>query len=469
MERMNPLDASFLHLEDGVTHLHVGACAVFEGPPPPFDALFRAIEAKLPLVPRYRQRARFVPLQLGPPVWVDDPDFRLENHLFHVTLPGPGDDEQLAELTAGIMEVELDRTRPLWGNWVVEGLAGDRWALIAKVHHCMVDGVAGAGLMDVMLDHEPDPLPPPADTAEPWAPERPPSDARLLADALVALAASPLAAYRAARRLTDLRGLAGGARTLVSAMRPTPSTSISGRIGRRRRWTWATAELADVKAIRATLGGTVNDVVLSAVTGGFRALLLSRGEPVESLVIRSLIPVSVRTPERDGECHNYVSAMFAELPVGVADPVERLAAVRAHMGDLKASHEADVGSALVGFAEAVPPPLVALGERAAVRISERVTQPAITTVATNVPGPQYPLYACGRRMTAYRPYVPISSGVRIGVAILSYDGHVAFGVTGDRESAPDIGVLAAAIEGGIADLLSAARRARDSELATTTA
>lgn len=457
MDRMNPLDASFLYLENGITHMHIGSCAVFEGPPPAYDRLVALFAGKLPLVPRYRQRVRFVPMNLGRPVWVDDPHFNLEYHVRHSALPSPGSDEDLRRLMGRLMSQELDRNRPLWEAWVVEGLAGDRWALISKVHHCMVDGVAGVDLVSLVLDHDRQPSPPIADD---WDPQDEPSSLQLAADAVVNLATSPREQLRAARaairapRRTLERGrdIVTGFRSYGSALRATPPTSLDGGIGPHRRWTFAAARLDDVRVIRHELGGTVNDVILAAVTSGFRDLILARDEIPDEVSLRTLIPVSVREESAQGVYDNRVSAIFFDLPVHVDDPLERLAAVRTEMTRLKQSHEAEAGKALTALAGAVPVSLTA----GVLRLMSRVTQRNMNTVVTNVPGPTVPLYAAGREMLEYLPFVPLGPGVRIGVAILSYNGRLGFGVTGDFDTAPDIDVVADGIEAAIVTLLDLA-------------
>lgn len=463
MDRMNPLDAEFLYLEDGTTHMTIASCAVFEGPAPPFDDLVGLFASKLPLVPRYRQRVRFVPLDLGRPVWVDDPHFDLAYHVRHTALPPPGDEADLRRLMARLMSQELDRDRPLWETWVVEGLADRLWAVVSKVHHCMVDGIAGVDLMSVVLDHDREPAPTVADD---WRPAPEPSDLRLAADAAVDLVTSPrepfLAAWHAVRSprhaLARARSVAAGLWSYGAALVPTPRTSLDGTIGRNRRWTSVGASLDDVRTIRRAFGGTVNDVVLAVVTSGFRDLALARGEHPERLGLRTLVPVSVREETAHGVYDNRVSAIFFDMPVQVDDPLERLEAVHDEMDRLKRSHETEAGEALTQLAGAVPPTLTAQATRLMLRLTSRVPQRTMNTVTTNVPGPQAPLYAAGRKMLEYLPFVPLGPGVRIGVAIISYNGQLRFGITGDYDTAPDIGVLAEGIETALGTLLRLAGR-----------
>lgn len=463
MERMNPLDASFLWVEDGISHMTIASCAIFEGPAPPFGDIVDLFAGKLPLVPRYRQRVHFVPFDLGRPVWVDDPHFNLEYHVRRTALPSPGSGRELCALMGRLMSQELDRSRPLWEAWVVEGLEGDRWAMISKVHHCMVDGVAGVDLILLVLDHTREPSPPVADE---WQPEPQPSGLRLAADALSHRARSPYEQYRAVR--SALRTPTRTARALADVgkglwnlggdlVRPTPATTLDGSIGPDRRWGVARTSIEDIRTVRSGLGGTVNDVVLAAVTSGFRSLILSRGEDPEHVVLRSLIPVSVRSVDARGLTDNRVSSILFELPTHVADPVARFEEVRARMDVLKASHEAEGGEALMSLAAYGSGQLQAPLMRAATRLLHRFPQHSVNTVVTNVPGPQFPLYAAGREMLEYHPFVPLSHGVRLGVAILSYNGRVSLGVTGDFDTAADLDVLVAGIEDGMDQLLAASR------------
>ena len=364
MDRMNPLDASFLYIENGTTHMHIASCAVFEGPAPEYKTIVGLLAAKLPLVPRYRQRVRFVPLDLARPVWVDDPDFNLEYHIRHTALPPPGGKAELEHLMGRLMSQELDRSRPLWEAWMVEGLEGGRWAIVSKVHHCMVDGVAGVDLISLLLDSTPEPTPAIEDD---WDPDPWPSSLQIVLDAVVTLTTSPseqLRAVRAAMRtprrtLQHACDVARGMRSFGSALRPTPTTSLDGSIGPHRRWSCATATLDDIRTIRQAIGGTVNDIVLAAVTRGYRDLALARGEDPSALTLRTLVPVSMRAESARGVTDNRVSAIFFDLPVHVDDPLARLTAVREEMGRLKQSHEPEAGEALTAFVGALPPALTA--------------------------------------------------------------------------------------------------------------
>ena len=470
MDRMSPLDATFLHVEDGINHMHIASCAIFAGPPPPYEELVALFRGKLPLVPRYRQKVRFVPGGLGRPVWVDDPHFRLDYHVRHTALPPPGTRDDLRNLMGRLMSHELDRHRPLWETWMVEGLADGTWALISKVHHCMVDGVSGTDLMAVVLDSSADGTPPVTDH---WRPSPEPSDATLVLDALMepVLRPAELARWgrsivRTPRRLLDDAGqVLGGLRSLGSTLAPNVELPIEGTIGPHRRWTSVQTTLDEVKQVRAAHGGTVNDVVLAAITGGYRELLLARGEQLDGVVVRTLVPVSVRA-SGDHTLNNQVASIIAELPVGIDDPIERLHAVRTSMHALKESHQADASRWLFDLADHTPAPVLSVGLRTAVLVMRRMPQRSVNTVTTNVPGPQHALYACGREMLEYLPFVPLAQGLRTGVAILSYHGRIAFGVTADWDTVPDLDVLAHGIEGAMRALTE---RSRPVVAASTTA
>lgn len=457
MERLSTLDAEFLHAEDGTAHMHIAGASIFEGPPPTLEDLTAMMAAKLHRIPRYRQRVRTVPLELGRPVWVDDPHFNLAYHVRHTALPQPGDDLALRRLMARLMGQELDRERPLWELWLVEGLADDRWALISKVHHCMVDGVSGVDLLTVLLDVERenavgDPVP--------WTPAPEPPGLAKVIDAWSGLAADAVDVVRRAPALVrnpggvarGLRDTGSGLLGYVRHLSRTTSTSLEGSIGPHRTWAHATVPLDDVKRIRKDLDVTINDVVLGVLAGAYRQLLLHRGEDPDATVLRTLVPVSVRTPDARGVPDNRVSAILLELPVDLDDGRERVMTAHERMEALKTSHMSEAGELVIRLGDLAPPMVVGPLLRAATRVMHQVPQRSVNTVTTNVPGPQFPLYCLGREMLAHLPYVPLSYGVRVGTAILSYNGNLSFGVTGDFDAAPDVDVLAAAIPSGFAEL-----------------
>jgi diacylglycerol O-acyltransferase len=459
MDRMHTLDAEFLHLEDGVGHLHIAGIAVFEGTVPAEQELCDLLQAKLHLIPRYRQRVRTVPFELGRPVWVDDPHFHLRYHVRHTALPAPGDDDALCRLMGRLMSQPLDPERPLWEAWLVEGLADDQWAMIFKVHHCMVDGISGVGLLTALLDIDPN-----ASIAapQPWTPAPEPTGAAMVLGAWAGLGedlvhrareipGAVLHPERTARAVVSaVEGFIGFGRNL----RTTPPLSIEGSIGPHRSWAHSSVDLGDVKKVGATFGGTVNDVVLAAVTQGYRDLLMAHGEDPAEAVIRTLVPVSVRHDDDEGVPDNRVSALLLELPVDVADPLERLTVVRERMSSLKASHMAEAGEWLASTADLAPPIVIGQLSRLAVRAAGRLPQHSVNTVTTNVPGPQFPLFCLGRQMVGYRPFVPIFHGIRVATAILSYDGRIAFGVTGDYDTVPDVAVLADGAVAAIEELVT---------------
>jgi len=439
MDELSPLDALFIDVEDEDRHtsMAIASIAVFEGPPPSREEFLAHLAGRLPRVPRYRHKLRTVPFRLGRPSWVEDPNFDLSYHVRWTALPAPGGDRQLAELMARVMSQRLDRDHPLWEYWVIEGLAQGRWALISKVHHSMVDGVSGTELYGVIFDFSPEPAPPAAGERTVGAE---PTSLGTAADTASAL-----------RQTADtLRALA----KLATAWRPAIRSSLSGPIGQQRRFTWIRASLDDVKTIKRELGGTVNDIVLAAISGGYRELLLARGEPPQPHMVPSLVPVSVRAPGEENHYGNQVSAVVADLPVHITGPVKRLAAVRAELEAVKESKEELVGEALATLGRYSPYPLASWSVRRALGLPQR----EIVTVTTNVPGPGQPLYGMGRRLVEIIPYVPIASTLRTGISIFSYCGTVTFGITGDFAANPDLDVLARGIEHGLSELLAAAKR-----------
>jgi diacylglycerol O-acyltransferase len=468
-DRMSPLDSSFLHIEDGVTHMHIGSVSIMEGPPPPYRKVYDMIAGKLSLVPRYRQVVQRVPLDLGRPVWVNDPYFNLEYHLRRTALPSPGGETELRRLVGRIMAQQLDRSKPLWEMWMVEGLDDEEWAVVSKVHHCMVDGVSGSDLLALILDLTPD-----ATCAEPlpWEPGPAPAAWELAAEAVTDMASSPFEMIRAVRARTrvprraakQLLETVAGLRAVAGAVKPMAQSSLNGPIGPHRRWVATSVSVADIKTVRHQMGGTFNDVVLTVITRGFRDLLLARGESVDR-PIRTLVPVSVRPRDErgraigDGTMANRVSAVFAELPIGTEDAEERLRAISAQMAGIKESKQALAGESLTNLGGFAPPVLLALAGRLGTKISQR----SINTVTTNVPGPQMTLYAAGKRMLRSYPYVPLGMQMRIGVAMFSYDGQVHFGITGDYDTTPDLDILTAGIDAGMVELLRAAGEPEDEE------
>jgi diacylglycerol O-acyltransferase len=449
INRMSTLDAEFFFVERDNVPMHMGSLAVFDGPAPPHLDVVRLFEARLPRVPRYRQAVRTTPWQIFRPVWADDAHFDISNHVRYATVPAPGGAEELRALAERLFAQRMDLGRPLWEEWFLDGLEGGRWAILSKVHHCMVDGVGGNDLMALVFDTDPDARPP---TPGSWEPAPRPS---LAADSALDVVTWPLRQLVAApgrlRRRTkpqDLLRFGAGLGESAKRLAEPSAGFLNGPIGPRRRWAWTTASLSELKQIRAARGGTINDVVLAAITRAFRDLVDARHELTEDLVVRSLVPVSVRGPDEGGVITNRVAAVLANLPVGEPDPLRRLALIRQEMDSMKRTHQAISAEIIIGMLGFAAPMWLALGSRTAFGLR----QPLVQTVTTNVPGPRSPLYVLGRRLTALYPYVPIGNSVRISVAILSYLDNVTFGVTADYESVPDLDVLVQGIRRGLDEL-----------------
>jgi WS/DGAT/MGAT family acyltransferase len=441
-DRLSGLDASFLQLEQGPAHMHVASTTLFEGPAPDYEEFRDHIASRLHLVPRFRQKLRFVPFGQARPVWVDDPHLNLDYHVRHTALPPPGSEEQLRILAARIFSQRLDRSKPVWEMWLVDGLEGGRFAIVAKTHHALVDGVSGVDITTVLfdLDREPDR---PSDP-EPWLPQPEPSGAQLLADALLERVGSPGAVLRGARTaLRAPRRVAGAAieglesagsfiRTGLAA----PHSPLNREIGPYRRFEWVRADLSELKRIKAEAGGTVNDVILAAVAGALGRHLRSSGTSTRDLELRAMVPISVRADDEHGALGNRVSAMMAPLPIWCEDPIERLRTVTSRMGDLKSSRQA-VGASLLTEASDFAPPTIAAQ---AARLQSR--QRFFNLVVTNVPGPQFPLYLLGRELQDVFPMVPLAKNQAVCFGIMSYNGRVNFGITADYDAMPDLEALA---------------------------
>ena len=472
MDRMSPLDAVFLQAEDEEPEISmaIASIAIFDGPTPTLDELTRAYASRLAAIPRYRQRVVMPYAELGPPVWADDPDFDLSFHIRRTALPAPGGDSELFTLMGRVMAQRLDRSRPLWECWLVEGLGSGKWALISKVHHCMVDGVSGTQLYHLLLSTSPDDVT--IDEAAPWQGAALPSRLAVTADAAAQLVLSPVrlarlagsAARTPSHTLHHLAETARGAVALAGAVRPAHDSTLLGPIGRSRRYHATAVDLQQVRSISRAFGVTINDVALAAATTAFRRLLLARGELCTPNTVRSLVPVSVRAPGEEGIFDNRVSCLLADLPVHLPDAVDRLAAVHAHIAHLKATHEADAGVVATDLAAYEPFPLVAPLLRAVFHLPQR----NIVTVTTNVPGPRVPLFMLGRRLLRLMPYVPIASRLRFGIAIFSYCDELTFGVTGDYDAA-DVDVLVEGLAESIRELAARADQTRVSRPASRSA
>jgi WS/DGAT/MGAT family acyltransferase len=460
VEYLSPLDASFLDAEDEDPHasLAIASIAVLDGPAPSQADFAAAIRGRLPFVPRYRQKVRRVPFNLGRPVWVDDPDFDLDFHLRRTALAEPGDDAALQRLVGRVMTHRLDRDRPLWEDWLIEGLPDGRWALLSKVHHCLIDGVSGNQLYRLICDNGSRPHRPVKDRRQP-GPGSGPLDLSL--DALGQLARIPFDQARLVARAMRspgavtrwLRDTTRGLTTLASGLTPTAPTSLAGPLGRARRYAVARTPLADLADIAAARSVTINDVYLAAAAGAFRRLMLDRDEDPAPGTIRTLVPVNVRGPDQEGVLDNRVASMLLLLPVELGDPLQRLQAVHERVAELRAGGEVEAAAALVTFAGQEPFTPVSL----IIRTVLRLPQHAITTVTTNVPGPDQQLYILGRPIREILPYVPIAERIRIGVAVFTYAGQASFGVTTDFASVPEADRFAGYLTEEVAALHDAGR------------
>jgi WS/DGAT/MGAT family acyltransferase len=458
-DRLTAIDASFLAQESPVSHMHIGAMTVFDGPPPPFEDFLDTIRERLHLVPRYRQKLSFPPAESGRPVWVDDPGFNLEFHMRQSALPHPGTHEQLLRLASRIFSQQLDRSKPLWEIWMIEGLADDSWALISKTHHAMIDGVSGVDLATVLFDLQPEgrKIEHPD---EAWQPEPEPTSAELIASGAVGAART---AVDSARRVADVvlrpqhalseaREAAEGIGEIVWAgLNPAPPTPLNVEIGPHRRYRVVRADLAEFKAIKSELGGTVNDVVLAVVSGALRDWLHSRGVRTEGLELRALVPVSVRSEGEHDQLGNRLVAMRGPLPVYIDDPVARLRVVRQAMDGLKQSKQA-VGASVLAGAQGFAPPTV-LAQASRLNFSTRL----FNLIVTNIPGPQFPLYMAGCRLRHLTPIAFLPRNHALAIAIMSYDGELSFGLLGDYDALPDIDRIASGLRDSIDELTELTR------------
>ena len=459
LDRLNPIDASFLHQERRASHMHVGGLVIFEGPPPTREDFCDHIESRLPPVPRYRQKLAFPRFEMGRPFWIDDPQFNLDYHVRHTALPSPGSIEQLRGLAGRIFSQRLDRSKPLWEVWLVQGLEDGRFALISKTHHSLVDGISGVDISTVLFDLSPVPGDEPQQENG-WTPESEPSQAQLVAEGVKGLLKTPAdLAGRAAgalqhpgRTVENVREAAEGiGEVLWAGLNPAPDLPINTPIGPHRRLRWIKRPLDEFKGIKNVLGGTVNDVVLTVVAGGLGRWLETKGVRREGLEPRALVPVSIRAEDERGALGNRIAAMRAPLPVYVRDPIERLRIVREAMGGLKESKQALGAEVIAGLERFAPPTLLAQASR--VNFSTRL----FNLIVTNVPGPQFPLYLLGREMQELVPVAFLPENQALAVAVMSYNGNMEFGLLGDYDAMADLDVLAGFIEESLEDLLAAAR------------
>jgi diacylglycerol O-acyltransferase len=458
-DRLSAVDASFLAQEKESAHMHVGAVMVFEGPPPSYEEFLEQVESRMHLVPRYRQKLAFPRFEMGRPMWVDDPSFNLEYHVRHTALPKPGSMDQLRQLAARIFSQRLDRSKPLWETWLVQGLEDKRFALISKTHHSMIDGVAGVDLASVLFDLSPVPS---RVAPEPWTPHPEPSEAELVAEGVKGVAQRPFslvgkaleAVQNPGRTVSTVRESAEAiGEVLWAGLNPAPEVPLNVPIGPHRRIETVRASLGDFKTVKRAFGGTVNDVVLAVVAGAMRRWLRARGVRTEGMELRALVPMSIRSEADLSAGGNQIAAMRGPLPVYVEDPVERLRVVRESMSDVKDSKQALGAEVIAGLQDFAPPTLLAQASR--LNFSTRL----FNLIVTNVPGPQFPLYLLGRELQALIPVAFLPENHALAIAIMSYNGGVDFGLLADYDAMPDLEFVTEAIRDSLDELLETAKEA----------
>jgi WS/DGAT/MGAT family acyltransferase len=457
LDRLSSVDAGFLHMEEDGAHMHIGALAVFPGPAPSIAQFRDHIGSRLPQLPRYRQRVQQMPWGTGRPLWVEDVHFRLDFHVRHTALPAPGGERELLNLVDRVIGQRLDRDKPLWEMWLVEGLEDGRWALVAKTHHAMVDGVSGVDLMSVLFD-----LTPEVRAAEPvpWLPRRTPGAAGLLVRGTQGLVRNVVelggrGVDAALHPGAAVRSTVGAVSALGEALQPfldaAPGTPLNRKPGPHRRVAIVQTSLADHKAAKAGAdGATVNDVVLAAVAGALGRFLAERGLDTDGLELRACVPVSLRTDAQRGALGNEIAIMNAPLPVSVADPVHRLARVRESMEHLKSSKQAVGARVLTSLENALPPAILARASR--LGFSSRL----YNLLVTNVPGPQVPLYLLGRELVELVPLAFLAPEHTVAVGVMSYHGRVAYGLIADADAVPDLDKLAAHLRTSLDELVATA-------------
>jgi diacylglycerol O-acyltransferase len=457
MDRLSSVDTSFLTNESSSSHMHVGAIMIFEGPAPSYDDLLDHVRGRADAVPRFRQKLAYPPAQTGRPFWIDDSNFNLEYHLRHSALPAPGSEEQLRRMAARVFSQQLDRSKPLWELWLIQGLTRNRFALVTKTHHAVVDGVSGVDIATVLFDLNP--VPEPADPDRTWAPEPEPSAATLLAKGVEDLVRTPVRAVRRLERVVEHPDSAvRQVRDAVEAVsevgwnfaNPAPKVPLNVEIGSHRRFVWVRSDLDHLKRVKNVFGGTVNDVVLAVVAGALRDWLRGRGIRTQGLELRAQVPVSIRGQDEHGQLGNRLAVMRAPLPVYIDDPVRRLETVTRAMQGLKQSKQALGAEVISRFNDFAPPTLLAQAAR--INFSTRL----FNLTVTNVPGPQVPLYVLGRELEDAFPVGFLPPNQALFVAIMSYNGGVNFGLLADYDAMDDVDVVAQGIEAAIAELVAAA-------------
>src|SRR6187200_3619055 len=460
LEGLTSVDGSFLANETSSSHMHVGAILIFEGPPPRYEDLVEHVRGRLSLVPRFRQKLAVPPIEAGRPLWVDDPSFNLSYHVRHTALPDPGDEGQLQRLAARVFSQQLDRSKPLWELWLVQGLERDRFAILTKTHHAMVDGISGVDIGTVLFDLERDAKP--MELEDNWVPQPEPGTTELVARGIADAVAAPI---QLAERAVDMvrnpettarkvvEGLEGVGEIVSAFADPAPDVPLNEGIGPHRRYVWARSELATFKTIKDTFGGTVNDVVLAVVTGALRKWLHGRRVRTEGLELRALVPVSIRSEDERGDLGNRIALMRGPLPVYVEDPVRRLRVVSEQMEGLKRSKQALGAEVISRFNDFAPPTLLAQASR--VNFSTRL----FNLIVTNVPGPQMPLYVLGRELEDVFPVAFLPENHCLAVAIMSYNGNVGFGLLADYDCMDDVEVVSNGINEALDELEAAAGKA----------
>ncbi|HET7510159.1 MAG TPA: wax ester/triacylglycerol synthase family O-acyltransferase [Solirubrobacterales bacterium] len=460
LDRLTAVDASFLTNEHSNSHMHVGGILIFEGPPPRYVDLVEHVRSRLPLVPRFRQKLVVPPLEAGRPLWADDVNFNLTYHIRHTALPEPGGEEQLKKLAGRIFSQQLDRSKPLWEMWLAQNLDNDRFAILTKTHHAMVDGVSGVDIGTVLFDLERDAEP--MRLEDDWVPQPEPGTTELVARGAADLVAAPI--ELAERAIGAVRNPETTARKAVEALEgvgeivsaftnPAPDVPLNEEIGPHRRYVWARSDLATFKHIKDALGGTVNDVVLAVVTGALRTWLHERQVRTEGLELRALVPVSIRTEDERGDLGNRIALMRGPLPVYIEDPVRRLRTISDAMAGLKRSKPALGAEVISRLNDFAPPTLLAQASR--INFSTRL----FNMICTNVPGPQMPLYVLGRELEDVFPVAFLPQNHCLAVAIMSYHGKVGFGLLADYDCMEDVEVVSNGINESLAELEAAAGKA----------
>jgi len=460
LDRLSSVDAGFLHIEDEGAHMHIGALGVFEGPAPSGPAFRAHIDSRLPQLPRYRQKVQEMPFGTGRPVWVEDTSFRLDYHVRHTALPAPGGRPELMTLVNRVVGQRLDRTKPLWEMWLVEGLNADdrdgRWAVLCKTHHAMIDGVSGVDLLTVLFDLEastPATPPPPA-----WRPADEPGTLDLLTTGARGLARNVLRlSSRSIGMVTRPKEVAretlGAVTALAETARPmvdaAPKTPLNRKPGPHRSVAVVTTSLSDHKLAKARTGATVNDVVLAAVAGALGKFLADRGMDVDGVQLRACVPVSIRPEAKKGALGNEIAIMMAPLPVGLKDPRTRLLFVQEAMQHLKSSKQAEGAKVLTSLENALPPAILARASK--LGFSSRL----YNLLVTNVPGPQLPIYLLGRELVELVPLAFLAPEHTLAIGVMSYNGGVTYGLLADADALPDLPALATYLEESLAELVAA--------------